>query len=62
MLEFLGKISWTDAFAIGAFLGLLFTLFKLFLYKHGYKKDSGVGCDSIIAIVLGIIFAFGDDK
>ena len=52
----------TLCFTIGALIGLIITLIKLFLYKHGYKKDSVVGCESIIAIIFGIIFAFGDDK
>jgi len=52
----------TLGFCIGAFIGLIIAIIKIFLYKNGYKKDGGIGTESIIAIILGIIFAFGDDK
>ena len=49
-------------FAGGALLGLIYSIIKHILYKNGLQKREGIGAESVIGIILGLIMAFkGDD-
>ena len=49
-------------FCVGALIGLIMVIIKHILYKNGLQKREGIGAESVIGIILGLIMAFkGDD-